>query len=69
LNETKERQTIAGGRNIGALHSDGEILIFLNADARISDVETFFKLCDNLFKMPSIVALAFEVNVIQKKKI
>ena len=63
LNETNEKQTIARGRNIGALHSDGEILIFLNADARISDIETFFKLCDSLFKMPSIVALAFEVFV------
>lgn len=38
-------------------------LFFLNADARISDIDTFFKLCNNLMKMPQVVALSFEVEV------
>lgn len=62
-NEENAKQTIARGRNIGAFASDGEILVFLNADARISDIDTFFKLCDNLMKLPSVVALSFEVYV------
>ncbi|CUT08238.1 Glycosyl transferase family 2 [Candidatus Kryptonium thompsonii] len=63
LNELGEKQTIASGRNLGALNSNGEILVFLNADARISDIDTFFKLCNNLMKMPQVVALSFEVEV------
>ncbi len=62
-NNENIEQTIARGRNIGAFASDGEILIFLNADARISDIDTFFKLCDNLMKLPSVVALSFDVYV------
>ncbi len=63
LNEPREKQTIARGRNLGALNSNGEILVFLNADARISDIDIFFKLCNNLLKMPEAVALSFEVDV------
>jgi glycosyltransferase involved in cell wall biosynthesis len=63
LNEFGEKQTIASGRNLGALNSNGEILVFLNADARISDIDIFFKLCNNLMKMPQVVALSFEVEV------
>ncbi len=62
-NEANIKQTIARGRNIGASASDGEILVFLNADARISDIDTFFKLCNNLMKLPSAIALSFEVYV------
>ncbi|MFN3134008.1 MAG: glycosyltransferase [Candidatus Kryptonium sp.] len=63
LNELGKKQTIGSGRNLGALNSNGEILVFLNADARINDIDTFFKLCNNLMKMPQVVALSFEVEV------
>jgi len=69
LNEKKDRQTIGRGRNIGASHSDGEILVFLNADARISDPDIFFKLSDNLMKIPSVVALSFEVFVYPEEEL
>jgi glycosyltransferase involved in cell wall biosynthesis len=69
LNENFEKQTIAKGRNIGALNSNGEILVFLNADARINDVDTFFKLVDNLMKMPMVVALAFDVFVYPEEEL
>lgn len=62
-NSESNKQTIALGRNNGALNSDGEILLFLNADTRISDIDMFLKLCDNLMKLPSVVALSFEVYV------
>ncbi|MCS7228450.1 MAG: glycosyltransferase [Candidatus Kryptonium sp.] len=69
LNENKEKQTIAQGRNLGALSSDGEILIFLNADTKIQDIDLFFKLCDNLMKMPGVVALSFEVAVYPEEEL
>ncbi len=69
LNENRDKQTIAKGRNIGAFNSTGEVLIFLNADARINDVDTFFKLVDNLMKMPAVVALSFEVFVYPEEEL
>ncbi|CUS98962.1 Glycosyltransferase, GT2 family [Candidatus Kryptobacter tengchongensis] len=69
LNEKKNKQTIAEGRNLGALNSNGEILIFLNADVRIDDIDIFFKLCDNLMKIPQVVALSFEVEVYPEEEL
>ncbi len=67
--ESKNKQTISRGRNLGALNSNGEILVFLNADARISDIDTFFKLSDNLMRIPSVVALSFEVSVYPEEEL
>lgn len=36
------RQNISAGRNIGATHANGEILIFVNADVTCSDWELLF---------------------------
>lgn len=69
LNQKNSKQTIAKGRNLGALSSNGEILIFLNADVRIEDIETFLKLCDNFMKMPQVIALSFEVKIYPEEEL
>lgn len=39
----QRRQTIAEGRNLGASVAKGDVLIFINADVRVSDVALFFQ--------------------------
>lgn len=57
------KQTIALGRNIGARHADGDILVFLNADTLIEEVPFFFeRLLEEIHK-PRIVALTCSVEV------
>lgn len=43
------RQTIGGGRNLGASVASGEFLVFLDADVTIPDINNFFKEVLNLF--------------------
>ncbi len=38
-----ERQTIAGGRNLGARHAQGEFLVFLDADVDVPEPDRFFQ--------------------------
>lgn len=44
--EAEHRQTIAEGRNNGAAVAQGDILVFINADIRISDVDHFLTVCN-----------------------
>lgn len=43
----KKRQTIAGGRNNGAIAAEGDILVFINADTKPQDPEAFFQWISN----------------------
>lgn len=57
------KQNISRGRNQGALNSEGDVLVFLNADTLISDVNLFFEKIFNIFKDEKNVAIACPVKV------
>ena len=48
--EGKERQTIGGGRNLGAWQAHGEYLVFMDADVFIPGGNEFFKQAIALFE-------------------
>ncbi|MDH3251742.1 MAG: glycosyltransferase [Ignavibacteria bacterium] len=58
-----DKQTIAEGRNIGALQSHGEILVFLNADTLIRDVGRFFMRITEELLRDKVAALTCSVEV------
>jgi len=62
-------QNIAGGRNLGASISKGDILIFLNADVAISNVKYFFKELDYIFNDSRYVAYTCKVSINQEEEI
>jgi glycosyltransferase involved in cell wall biosynthesis len=58
------RQTIGGGRNLGASLASGEFLVFLDADVTIPNIDNFFKKTLNLFdKNKNLVALVVRQEV------
>lgn len=57
------KQTISLGRNIGAQHAEGDVLIFLNADTRIKDVDHFFRRMREELNAPGLAALTCSVGI------
>lgn len=57
------RQTISRGRNLGAKHASGEVLVFLNADTLLKDIDQFFRRVRNEISQPGVVALTCSVEV------
>jgi glycosyltransferase involved in cell wall biosynthesis len=58
------RQTIAAGRNDGAALATGEFLVFMDADSRIEDPDSFFARALQQFEAhPELVALTARVRV------
>jgi glycosyltransferase involved in cell wall biosynthesis len=57
------KQTIAIGRNLGAQHATGEILVFLNADTLIRDVDRFFPAIREALATEGVVAATCAVQV------
>ena len=58
------RQTIAMGRNDGADSATGDFLVFLDADSRIIDPDTFFSQALKLFEVnPKLVGLTARLKV------
>jgi len=57
------KQTIALGRNVGAYHAGGEILVFLNADTLIKNLPLFFDRLLDEIRTPGVVALTCSVEV------
>ena len=57
------KQTISLGRNIGAEHAHGDVLIFLNADTLVKDIGKFFRRIEEELHAASIVALTCSVEV------
>jgi glycosyltransferase involved in cell wall biosynthesis len=62
-NPDRKKQTISIGRNIGAEHAQGEVLIFLNADTLIQNVEEFFLTAKREIQADGIAALTCSVAV------
>ncbi len=57
------RQTIAGGRNNGAVKAQGDLLFFLNADTLIDDPDGFFAGINKVMSDPDVLALTCYVRV------
>lgn len=65
-NEEK-RQTIGGGKNLGATKAEGEYLVFIDADASIPEPEFFFEKALKLFAMdPQLVGLTTNLRVVKE---
>jgi glycosyltransferase involved in cell wall biosynthesis len=62
-NTEKIKQTISLGRNAGAQHADGEVLVFLNADTLIQDVQAFFTVLPAELMKTGVVASTCSVRV------
>jgi len=62
-NPGRKKQTISIGRNIGAEHARGEVLIFLNADTLIQNIEEFFQTAEREIQADDIAALTCSVAV------
>ncbi len=63
LHDSKDRQTIAEGRNKGANAAKGEILFFINADTFIKEIHTFFDVITKELTNPKISALTCKVQI------
>ena len=59
------RQTIAGGRNLGASIASGDFFVFLDADVIIPDINKFFKKAISLFEnQKDLVGLTVRFKVL-----
>jgi glycosyltransferase involved in cell wall biosynthesis len=64
LDEVKDRkQTIAEGRNRGARQSSGDVLVFFNADVRVSNMERHLRVMLEALHTPDVVAATCPVFV------
>ncbi len=62
-NIERVKQTISLGRNEGAKHATGKILVFLNADTLIKDVDYFFRRIHGEIHAEGLAALTCSVEV------
>lgn len=68
LHNSTHRQTIAEGRNKGALKANGDILFFINADTYIKDIENFFQTITKELLNPKIIALTCRVSIFPEEE-
>lgn len=64
-----EKENISIGRNRGAQHARGDILIFLNADVVFEKIEKFFSLVKETFRDPQLVAATCNVNIYPEEQL
>ncbi|MCB2203925.1 glycosyltransferase [bacterium] len=67
--EGDHRQTIAEGRNRGAEVARGDILVFINADIRISDVSSFFRDIESCLQRDTVSGVTAVVRVFPEEEI
>lgn len=66
--EGKERQTIGGGRNLGAKKAEGEYLLFLDADVSIPDINSFLQSLVEEFQKNNLVAATVRLKVSKEEE-
>jgi glycosyltransferase involved in cell wall biosynthesis len=62
-NKDHRKQTISLGRNLGAMHATGEVLVFLNADTLISHIDQFFHRIREEIALREVAAITCSVEV------
>jgi glycosyltransferase involved in cell wall biosynthesis len=62
------RETIAEGRNRGAAHARGAVLVFLNADVRVSDPRGFLEAVRECMADPGIAGATARVRVFPEEE-
>lgn len=68
MHDGKTRQNISQGRNAGAAAAKGEFLVFLDADVKIEDPDTFFTEALKQFSIdPKLVGLIVKLKVFPDK--
>ncbi|MGB9696911.1 MAG: glycosyltransferase [Ignavibacteria bacterium] len=68
IQDDKLIKNISIGRNRGYSGSDGDVLVFLNADTRFSNINKFFNLVSRFYNDDSFVAIAFPVRVFPEEE-
>jgi len=68
IQDDKLTKNISIGRNRGFLRANGDVLVFLNADTRFSDINAFFNLVRSFYNNNSFVAIAFPVRVFPEEE-
>jgi len=68
IQDDKLTKNISIGRNRGFLRTNGDVLVFLNADTRFSDINAFFNLVRSFYNNNSFVAIAFPVRVFPEEE-
>jgi len=66
--EGEHKQTIAEGRNQGASVANGDMLLFINADIRISDVDIFLSSVNDELAKPGVVGVTASVHVFPEEE-
>lgn len=69
IHNDAKRQSIAGGRNAGVKHADGEFLVFLNADIIFPDIVKFFKYIENNFVSSPFLGMTCNVKIFPEEEI
>lgn len=67
--DESRRQTIAEGRNRGAATARGEILVFINADIRISDMHAFLSCIPEVLAAEGVAGATAPVHVFPEEEI
>jgi glycosyltransferase involved in cell wall biosynthesis len=67
--DTAAHKTIASGRNLGASHASGEILIFCDADTQLKDIRRFTRRVLELFQDHRIVGAVPRLAVFPHERI
>lgn len=67
--DESRRQTIAEGRNRGAAEARGDILVFINADIRISDVRAFLTRIPVVLSRSGVAGITARVHVFPEEEI
>ena len=62
-NTSGQKQTISIGRNMGARHARGKVLVFLNADTRVKDPDRFLTEVAIQVRPPEVAAVTCRVGV------
>ena len=62
-------QNISRGRNAGAKHSQGDVLVFLNADTYVKDIELMLKKINEEFTDQNLAAIACKIKVFPDEEI
>lgn len=68
ISEKLMKQNIARGRNIGAENSNGDVLIFFNADTKVEDMSLFLESMINIMKTGKYAAISFKIKVFPEEE-